>query len=122
MYSCMAAAAGFLGAWALVLVWHVQAGGLFALPANVLAYAVLAAYALALAGRCLPAWHPALKRVSVLIGGAVLAGIDVGITGLQGEDAQKGFFAALLGIALAVLVARHASARLRRRWLGSENA
>lgn len=122
MYSCMAAAAGFLGAWALVLVWHVQAGGLFALPANALAYAVLAAYALALAGRCMPVWHPALKRVSVLIGGAVLAGIDVGITGLQGEDAQKGFFAALLGIALAVLAARHAPARLRRRWLGGENA
>lgn len=122
MYSCVAAAAGFLGVWALIVAWHVQAGGMPALPVNGLAYAALAAYAAALAGRCAAQWHPALRRVATLIVCAVLAGADVGITGLQGEAAQKSFFAALLGIALVILAARHAPAGLRRHWLGGENA
>jgi peptidoglycan/LPS O-acetylase OafA/YrhL len=118
MFSCVAAAAGFLGGWALVLVWHVLAGEIPMLPANGLAYAALAIYGMALIGRCVSKWPAALKRVAVLIACAALAGIDVGITGLQGEAAQESFFAALLGIALVVLAARHAPAGLRQRWLG----
>lgn len=122
MFSCMAAAAGFLGGWALILVWHVQAGAMPALPANGLAYAALAAYAAAMAGRCAAKWHPALRRVAILVACAALAGIDVGLAGLAGEAGQKAFFAALLGIALVVLAARHAPAGLRRRWLGKDSA
>jgi peptidoglycan/LPS O-acetylase OafA/YrhL len=122
MFSCVVGVAGLLAAWALILAWHVQTGGMPALPANGLAYAALAAYAAALAGRCATKWHPALRRVATLIACAVLAGVDVGIAGLQGETAQKTFFAALLGIALVVLAARHAPAGLRRRWLGGEAA
>jgi peptidoglycan/LPS O-acetylase OafA/YrhL len=122
MFSCVAATAGFLGGWALILSWHMQAGGMPPLPANGMAYAALAIYAGALVGRCAAKWHPALKRVAVLIACAALAGADVGITGLAGEDAQKTFFAALLGIALVVLAARHAPAALRQRWLGKDGA
>lgn len=114
----MAAAAGFVGGWILILIWHMRAGGMPSLLVNGLAYAALAIYAVALAGRCAEKLHPALRRVAVLSVCAVLAGIDVGIADLQGEAAQKAFFAALLGIALVVLVARHAPAGLRRRWLG----
>ena len=118
MFSCVAAAAGFLGGWALILAWHVQVTEMPILPANGLAYAALAIYAMALTGRCAPRWHPALKRVAVLIACAALAGIDIGIAGLAGEAAQKTFFAALLGIALVVLIARHAPTALREKWLG----
>lgn len=121
MLSCVVAAAGFLGGWALILFWHVQVGGMPSLPANGLAYAALAAYALALVGRCAAKWHPALKRVAVLIACAALAGIDIGIVDLAGEAAQKAFFAALLGIALVVLAARHAPAGLRQRWVGKDS-
>lgn len=92
------------------------------LPANGLAYAALAICAMAIAGRCMAKCHPALNRMAILIACASLAGIDVGISGLQGEAAQKAFFAALLGIALVVLAARHAPAALRRRWLGKGSA
>lgn len=119
MFSCVAVAAGFLGGWALILAWHVQGAETPMLPANGLAYAALAIYGMALIGRCATQWHPALKRVAVLIACAALAGIDVGITGLRGEAAQETFFAALLGIALVVLAARHAPAGLRQRWLGT---
>lgn len=122
MFSCVAAVAGFLGGWALILAWHAQAGGMPGLPANGLAYAALAVYAMALAGRCAAKWHPALRRVSALIACAILAGADVVISGLPGEAAQKTFFAALLGIALVVLAARHAPAGLRQRWLGDNGA
>lgn len=121
MFSCAAWAAGFLGGWALILSWHALAGGVPSLPANGLAYAALAACALAAIGRCTAQWPPALKRVAALIACAMLAGADAGITGLQGEAAQKAFFAALLGIALMVLAARHAPAALRRRWLGKDS-
>lgn len=122
MFSCVAAAAGFLGGWALILAWHVRAGGAPDLLAGGLAYAALAVYAMALAARCAPTWHPALRRVAVLLGCAVLAGIDAGIAGLQGETAQKAFFAALLGIALVAMAARHAPAALRQRWFGKGGA
>lgn len=120
MFSCVAAAVGFLGGWALILAWHAQAGEMPMLPANGLAYAALAIYGVALIGRCASKWHAALKRVAVLIACAALAGIDVGITGLQGEAAQESFFAALLGIALVVLAARHVPAGLRQRWVGKD--
>jgi hypothetical protein len=122
MFFCAVAAAGFVGGWGLILGWHVQAGAMPDLPANGLAYAALAICAMALAGRCTAKWHPALKRVSTLIACSVLAGIDVGLSGLSGEAAQKTFFAALLGIALVVLAARHAPAGLRQRWLGKDSA
>lgn len=122
MFSCVAAAAGFVLGWVLILFWHVQGGGSPVLTANGLAYAMLAICALAGIGRCGAKWLPALKRVAALIACAVLAGVDIGITGLQGEVAQKTFFAALLGIALVVLAARLAPAGLRRRWLGGEDA
>ena len=118
MFSCVAAAAGFLGGWGLILVWHAEAGGMPSALANGLSYGTLAIYAVALAGRCAAKWHPALKRVAALLGCAILAGVDIGITGLQGEAAQKTFFAALLGIALVVLAARHVPAGLRSKWLG----
>jgi peptidoglycan/LPS O-acetylase OafA/YrhL len=122
MFSCVAGAAGFLGGWALILAWHTQAGGMPVLPANGVAYAVLAAYGMALIGRCAQKWHPALKRVATLIVCAILAGADIGIVDLEGEAAQQTFFAALLGIALVALAARHAPAGLRQRWLGKDGA
>lgn len=121
MLSCAAWAAGFLSGWALILLWHALAGGVPSMPANALAYAALAVCALTAIGRCAAQWLPALKRVAALIACAMLAGADAGITGLQGEAAQKSFFAALLGIALVVLPARHAPAGLRRRWLGKDS-
>lgn len=119
MSGCLIGAAGLAGGWALILVWHLQTGAMPALAANGLAYAALAACAMAFAGRCAARWHAALRRVAVLIGCALLAGIDVGVLGLTGEAAQKTFFAALLGIALVVLAARHAPAAVRRHWLGT---
>lgn len=120
MFSCVALAAGFLGSWALILLWHAQAGGAPPALANGLAYATLAVYAMAVIGRCATKWHPAFKRVAALLACAILAGADVGISGLQGEAAQKTFFAALLGVALVVLAARHAPLALRQRWLGKD--
>lgn len=120
MFSCWSAAAGFLGGWVLILTWHLLAGAAPLLLVNGLLYAALAVYAMALASRCAAKWHPALRRVTTLIACAVLAGADIGLSGLQGESAQKSFFAALLGIALVVLAARHAPAGLRRRWLGMD--
>jgi peptidoglycan/LPS O-acetylase OafA/YrhL len=122
MFSCMAAAAGFLAGWGLILAWHVLAGGPPAPLANGLAYGSLAVVALALVGRCAVKWHPALKRAAALLGCAMLAGIDIGLSGLHGEAGQKLFFAALLGVALVVLAARHAPAPLRRKWLGEGDA
>jgi peptidoglycan/LPS O-acetylase OafA/YrhL len=121
MFSCLAAATGFLGGWALILTWHALAGGPPDPLTNGLAYAALAIVAMALVGRCAVKWHPALKRVAALLGCAILAGVDVGFSGQYGEDEQKLFFAALLGMALVVLVSRHAPAALRRKWLGEGN-
>lgn len=122
MFSCVAGMAGFMGGWALILAWHLQAGGMPMLPANGVAYAALAIYGMALTGRCAQKWHPALRRVATLIVCSILAGADAGIVGLEGEAAQKTFFASLLGIALVVLAARHAPAGLRQRWLGKDGA
>ncbi len=122
MLSCALATMGFVVGWLLILAWHAWAGGTPALLANGLAYAVLAGYATALAGRCAPKWHPALKRVATLIACAILTGVDVGISGLQGEAAQKAFFAALLGIALVVMAARHLPAGLRQGVRGKDRA
>lgn len=122
MLSCAMGMAGFIVGWSLIPAWHVWAGGAPALLANGLAYAALAGYALALAGRCIPKWHPALKRVATLIACASLAGVDVSISGLQGEVAQKAFFAALLGIALVVMAARHLPAGLRQGVRGKDRA
>lgn len=122
MYSCVAWAAAFAAGWGLILAWHVMGGGMPNLLANGLAYAVLAIIAMGVAGRCTPKWHPALKRVAALLACAILAGIDVGLAGQSGEAAQKLFFAALLGIAVVVLAARHAPAGLRRKWLGEGGA
>lgn len=118
MFSCMAGAAMLLLAWVLVLVWHALGGGTPVALANGLAYAGLGIIAMMVISRCAPGWHPALKRVSVLLTCAALAGVDVGLSGLRGEPGQKLFFAALLGIALVVLAARHAPASLRSKWLG----
>jgi hypothetical protein len=59
--------------------------------------------------------------MSVLLACAALAGMDARLGGLHGEAWQKLFFAALLGVALVVLAARHAPAGLRRRWLGKDS-
>jgi hypothetical protein len=121
MFSCVAGAAGFLGVWALILIWHAL-GGMPGAPVNGLAYAGLGIVAMMYVGRCLAQWHPALKRISVLLACVALAGVDVGLSGLRGEPGQKLFFAALLGIALVVLAARHAPASWRRKWLGDSGA
>jgi peptidoglycan/LPS O-acetylase OafA/YrhL len=118
MFSCMAGAAVFLAVWALILVWHALVGGTPGALANGLAYAGLAIVAAAFISRCAIGWHPALKRASVLLTCAALAGVDVGLSDMHGEAGQKLFFAALLGIALVVLAARHAPASLRSKWLG----
>lgn len=117
MFSCMARAAGFLALWTLILVWHVLAGEPPGVLANGLAYAGLGMAAMAFVSRCIAA-HAALRRVAALLACAALAGVDVGLSGLRGEAGQEVFFAALLGIALVVLTARHAPAGLRRKWLG----
>jgi peptidoglycan/LPS O-acetylase OafA/YrhL len=122
MFSCAGGAAAFLAGWALILAWHAMDGGASASLANGLSYAALAILAMGLVGRCAAQWHPALKRVSALLACAVLAGVDIGLSGPHGEAGQKSFFAALLGIALVVLAARHAPAGLRRRWLGEGSA
>lgn len=122
MFFCAGMAAGFLAGWAMILAGHFLAGGPPPLPVYGLAYAALAALGMACTGRCLANWHPALRRMSVLMVCAALAGVDAGVSGLQGESAQKMFFAALLGIALVTLAARHVPAGLRRRWLGKGDA
>ena len=122
MFFCAGTAAGFLAGWGMILAWHSLAGSPPTSPMNGLAYAALAALAMACTGRCLANWHPALRRMSVLMACAALAGVDVGVSGLQGESAQKMFFAALLGIALVTLAARLVPAGLRRRWLGKDGA
>lgn len=119
MFSCLAWTSGLLAAWCAVMVWHLQGGAPPALV-NGLAYAGLGALAMALIGRCATTWHPALQRVSGLLFCAILAGIDVSVSGTGGEAGQKLFFAALLGIAAVVLAARHAPAAVRRRWLGEK--
>lgn len=119
MHSCVGAVGGVLAGWGLILVWHAQKGGMPEPLTNGLAYAGLTIIAMALIGRCAAnKWHPALKRVYALIALAMLAGLDVALSGVHGETGQKTFFAALLGIALVILVGRHAPAGLRRRWLG----
>lgn len=122
MRSCVLAIVGLMLGWSLIIAWHAWADGMPALLANGLAYAALASFAIALAGRCAPKWHPALKRVSTLMACAALAGADVGISGLQGEAAQKTFFAALLGIALVVMAARHLPAGLQQGLRGKDRA
>jgi len=122
MFSCAAWIAGFLSVWLLILAWHFQSGVPLAASANAMAYALLAIVAAAATGRCAPKWHPALKRRSSLFACTILAVVDVGLAGLAGETAQEAFFAALLGIALVVLAARHAPASLRRIWLGEGGA
>lgn len=122
MFFCVGTASVFLAGWGMILAWHFLAGGPQPLPVNGLAYAALAALAMACTGRCLANWHPALRRMSVLMGCAALAGVDVGVSGLQGESAQKMFFAALLGIALVTVASRYVPAGLRRRWLGKDGA
>lgn len=121
MFSCVAGAAGFLAVWTLILIWHALAGGTPGALANGLAYAGLGIVAMMFISRCAARWHPPLKRVSVLLACAVLAGADVGLSGLYREAGQELFFAALLGIALVVLAARHAPAALRRKWLGEKS-
>lgn len=118
MFSCAAGAAGFLAVWFLILAWHALAGEMPGALANGLAYAGLGAAAMAFISRCAASWHAAFRRVVALLTCAGLAGADIGLSGLRGEAGQKLFFAALLGIALAVLAARHAPASLRRKWLG----
>lgn len=117
MYSCLTCGLGLASAWIVVLAWH-GLGGEPSLLVNGLAYAVVGIFAVALVGRCAPEWHPAFKRISALLVCAILSGVDVGLSGFRGETGQKLFFAALLGIALVVLAARHAPVGLRRRWLG----
>lgn len=121
MFSCTARAAGFLALWALILIWHALAGEPPGVLANGLVYAGLGMAAMAFVSRCAAA-HAALRRVAALLVCAVLAAVDVGLSGLRGETGQELFFAALLGIALVVLAARHAPAALRQRWLGKESA
>ena len=118
MFGCLAGIAGILAGWGMVLAWHAQAGGMPNALASGLAYAGLAAAVMALVSRCAAGWHAALKRMSALLACAILAGIDVGLSGLHGEAGQRLFFAALLGVALVVVAARHAPGGLRRRWLG----
>lgn len=122
MFSCTAGAAGFLGGWALILAWHALAGETPGILANGLAYAGLGMAAMAFVSRCAATWHAALRRVAALLACAVLAGADIGLSGLHGEAGQELFFAALLGIALVVLAARHAPASWRRKWLGEGDA
>lgn len=118
MFSCTAGAAGVLALWVLIFVWHVLAGEPPGILANGLAYAGLGMAAMAFVSRCAAAWHAALRRVAALLACAILAGADIGLSGLRGEAGQELFFAALLGIALVVLAARHAPASWRRKWLG----
>lgn len=118
MFSCRAAAAACLVASVSLLLWHWTSGAVPAAWLNGAAYGGLAVIAMAAMARCASQWHPALRRTAVLLACSILAGIDVGVSGLHGEAAQKTFFAALLGIALVVVAARHAPAVWRRRWLG----
>lgn len=108
----------FLAGWVLILVWRFLSEAALATSANVVAYALLAVIAMAAIGCCAAKWHPALKRMVALLACAILAGADAGMSGLEGEAAQKAFFAALLGIALIVLASRHAPSRLRQKWMG----
>lgn len=117
MYSCLIWTASFLIAWSMVLLWHLV-GETPLLVVNGLAYAVLGIIALAFVSRCAPPWHPAFRRIAALLACAIMAGVDIGLSDHRGEVGQKMFFAALLGIALVVLAAKHAPAGLRRRWLG----
>lgn len=121
MHSCLAWVSSLSIAWILVLVWHFS-GNEPIVVANGLAYAGIGILAMALVSRCLSSWHPAFKRVSALLACAILAGVDIGLSGFRGEAGQKMFFAALLGIAIVVLAAKHAPAGLRRRWLGEDAA
>lgn len=114
--------AAVVGVWLGILATH--NAGLTSLPINGLAYAALAALTVAAIGRYTSDngknWHPAFSRIVVLLSCAALAGVDTGLSGLAGEAAQKLFFSALLGIALVILVARHAPTAWQRRWLGQD--
>ena len=120
MQTCLIWVLAFIAVWGGILGMHVLAGE-SAVLANGLFYGVLGAVAMGVMGRCASGWHPAFRRMSGLLGCAILAGVDVGIAGIRGEPGQKLFFAALLGIALAVLFARHAPTGVRRRWLGGKS-
>lgn len=108
-------ALAILGLWLGILL--LQGAGFPPLLFNGLAYAVLAATCLAAVYRVFKL-HPALGRITTLLVCSTLAGVDTGLSGLSGEAAQKHFFAALLGIALTAVLARHTPVALRRRWLG----